>query len=516
MTPDNHKPGVALIRGAATATLTIALGVAVSCSEEGSSDPAPDAGDTDTGTGDDTGPPVTDDSLCPDDQVCTEITEGGYMGCQLDGDYPSDLVEGCHEDGVDCSGNTTCIYTDPEQTGSVCSTNCGTCPDGETCSNVTGEGYFVCMVGEIYIPNDATTGCHQSGGCEGNYTCFYTNSSQTTSACIENCSPCYPGTCPEGEICTEGMCLTEPCTEGSCPDGEICAAGSCIPDPGPGPGENPGLVCDLPPLECEGEESYCGELIQFDPPNNPNDPDHDPLLGYIDYPENGESWDDQYRSWLRRDAVMMIQYAAAKTACYTDGWEFGNGDPIGLIDMSEENGAIPGTSVGNPGHPAGTHTNGLDIDIAYYQAFTQNNAARPICDHYQDSVEVHHCTAPPHLLDPWREAVFVGAIHEHPNLRTIGCDGKVGPILEYYIEILCDLSWIDSSACTNPDLSFEVTNQGWGWYFSHHHHIHVSYDQPDKGPNTTPQCLAPGCETAPLPPHPDGHVPVTLPLVPAG
>jgi len=485
-------------------TVAGSLLLALACSEEGGSSPAPDAGDT--GTGEDTGEPYTDESLCPPDQVCTQLNENGLMGCLDDGEFPDSLTTGCHEDGVDCTGNTTCVWADETETESVCSTNCGTCPEGQVCSSVS--GFFVCLVAEISIPAGAPTACHlDDNGCEGNATCFFTNSAHSTSACIDNCSPCYPDTCPEGQMCLAGNCVLEPCTEDSCPEGEVCAGGLCIPDPGPGPEENPGVVCDLPPMLCDGDESYCGELIQFDPPNDPDDAGYDPMLGYIDYPENGETWDDQYRSWLRRDVVMMVQYAAAKTACYTDGWEFGNGDPIGLIDMSEEDGSIPGTSVGNPGHPAGTHTNGRDIDIAYYQASTPNNAARPICDYFHEGVMFYHCTAPPHLLDPWRQAVFLGALYEHPNLRVIGADGKVGPVLDYYVDILCDLDWIEPDACSNQHLSYETTNIGYGWYFHHHHHIHVSYDPTTKGPAPAsgPLCITPDCRVELLWPEPDAE-----------
>ncbi|MDD5306176.1 MAG: hypothetical protein PHU25_02535 [Deltaproteobacteria bacterium] len=474
----------------------LALGLlAGGCSKESSGGPASDAGDTATGTGEDAGPSSTDESACPDDQVCTQVTEDGGMGCQIDGVFPSDAITGCDKDPAICTGNSACVPANKEQTEYVCSTNCGTCPENQTCSNVTGKGHFGCMIGEVYIPSGAQTGCHTTG-CKGNATCFFTDQAKTESVCIENCSPCYPGTCPQGQVCTSGMCLDEPCTEGSCADGEVCIAGSCIPDPGDGPGQNPGVTCNLPPLECEGDEAYCGELIGFDPPNNPGDAGYDPLLGYIDYPVNGETWDNQYRSWARRDVVMMIEYAAAKTACMAGGWEFGNGGPVGLIDMSEENGAIPGTSDGTPQHPAGTHTNGFDIDVAYFQANTPDNDVRPICNHYQDNVDVQHCTDPPNLLDPWRQAMFVGAIFEHPNLRVIGCDGKVGPILMHYIQALCAGGWLTTYACASQLLTYEVTNMGYGWYHSHHHHIHVSYTRPSKrgGPADDPTCLVPGCD----------------------
>ena len=51
-------------------------------------------------------------------------------------------------------------------------------------------------------------------------------------------------------------------------------------------------------------------------------------------------------------------------------WTFSNGAELGLGDMSEANGAIPGASQGSPGHPEGTHVNGHDMDIGYYQLGT--------------------------------------------------------------------------------------------------------------------------------------------------
>ena len=426
---------------------------------------------------------MADDLLCPEGQFCTEFTEGSDKGCLMDEEIPPFNDKQCHEKEYGCDGNFSCLYLDEEGAESVCVENCGTCPDGLECGDVTGDGYLGCMsFGSI--PDGAIYGCHElEGGCPGNATCFYLNSEYTESACIDNCSACRPGSCPAGKICDGVFCVPEPCTEGSCPEGENCVGGICIPDSGPGPGAYTGGLeeCDLPPIKCEGTSAYCGELIQFDPAEG---------YGYIDYPENGETWENQYRSWLRRDVVMGIQYAAAKVACLAEDWEFGNGGPVGLIDMSEENGDIPGTSIGSPGHPSGTHTDGFDIDVSYYQVNTANNAARPICDHYEGGAEAYHCTAPPHLLDPWRQALFIGALFENPLLRVIGCDGQAGPIIDAAMDTLCDGGWIPSAACKNNKLTYETVDQGWGWFYFHHHHIHVSFNQ---GSYRGGQCLVPGC-----------------------
>lgn len=52
---------------------------------------------------------------------------------------------------------------------------------------------------------------------------------------------------------------------------------------------------------------------------------------------------------------MLVKYAAARVACLADGWDLGNHQPIGLGDMSEADGSIPGTSIGEPGRPDNTH-----------------------------------------------------------------------------------------------------------------------------------------------------------------
>ena len=40
-----------------------------------------------------------------------------------------------------------------------------------------------------------------------------------------------------------------------------------------------------------------------------------------------------------------------------------------------------GASIGQEGHPPGTHVMGRDIDLGYYQIGTPNNRLRPICQH---------------------------------------------------------------------------------------------------------------------------------------
>ena len=263
-------------------------------------------------------------------------------------------------------------------------------------------------------------------------------------------------------------CGPQPCTEGSCPDGQVCwTNGYCsleVPaESGPGQAPlDPEAGCDLPQLICDPNTEDCAELIQFDPTYG---------YGYSDFPENGETESNQYRSWLRRDNVYLIKYATARVACLAEEWSYGNGGPLGLIDMSEEDGAIPGTSIGIPGHPEGTHTNGYDIDVAYYQKDSDDNSARVICDY-----GANHCTDFPYLMDEWRNALFLGSLYEHPGLRVVGADGKAGGMLEQAFEMLCEWGWIKEDACLVEKFAYEFVNEGWGWYDFHHHHMHVSFN----------------------------------------
>jgi hypothetical protein len=309
---------------------------------------------------------------------------------------------------------------------------------------------------------------------------------------------CSPGLCPDGKACIGNLCVDPPCTSTPCPAGLVCVNEKCIHDPGQGPGPGPGPLCpNLPPVQCAGSNTFCSEIVPFDPDNDPTDPTHDPSLGYVDYPVNGETQTNQYRSFLRRDLMMLIKYATALVACKAKDWSGGHGKPLGLVDMSESNGAIPGTSIGHPGHPVGTHQNGLDIDVAYYQNGSPDNRAREVCDHTLNGGDVYRCTATPHLLDVWRTALFIAALHDHPHLRVVGCDGKVGPMVEPAIAQLCAAGWVDNAACSPSTLAlaYETIDKGHGWYRFHHHHMHVSFGKPtylSSVANPSP-CLVPGC-----------------------
>ncbi len=295
--------------------------------------------------------------------------------------------------------------------------------------------------------------------------------------CVE--PPCTPGSCDAGLECVNGQCVEPPCTPTSCGSGLVCINEQCLPDPGPGPGPGPGPLCpNLPPFACTGSDAFCGELMPFDPDNDPDGSGYDATLGYVDYPVRGESWGNQSRSYLRRDLMMLAKYATAFVACKTAEWNTGNGMPLGLVDMSTSTGAAPGPWASNTlSHPPNTHLNGFDLDVAYYQSGTLDNNTRSVCPHTSGGQDVYHCTGAPNLLDKWRTALFVGALHEHPKLRVVGVDGKVGPLVRSSIARLCEDGWLSNAACGKVTLwlAYEETNDGFGWYLFHDAVMQVSF-----------------------------------------
>ena len=237
---------------------------------------------------------------------------------------------------------------------------------------------------------------------------------------------------------------------------------------GAAPGSLPSEPCaSLPDLFCRGTAAYAGALVPFEPVAGP---------GYLNLPENGETWDDQYRSYLRRDLRQLVQYATARVACMTAHWDTWPFAPVGMVDMSEADGSIPGTSIGYPGHPEGSHGDGRDIDIAYYQLFSPDNHPRVIGEHYDSyGIDQYHLLAPPPALDVWRTALLIAYLAEHPRLRVIGVDGQVGLLLEDAFDDLVALGWLDADVRAGIPLVYEVVDMGWGFFRFHHHHLHVSF-----------------------------------------
>lgn len=238
-------------------------------------------------------------------------------------------------------------------------------------------------------------------------------------------------------------------------------------DPPPQPGFGPGPLCDDSiPLYCAGDVYHCAEIVPFDPDEGP---------GYLDYALNGETVDDQYRSYIRRDAMILTKYAAAQVECKSADWDYWNFEPVGLGDMSEADGSIPGTSIGRPGHPPYTHEYGRDIDVAYYQLYSTDNHLRTVCSSFEGYyLDAFHCVDPPHGLDPWRTALFISYLSDHPLLRIVYVDWLVGPILDEALDEMVSLGWIDADHRAQIPLVYYVEGDEEREYLFHHHHMHVS------------------------------------------
>lgn len=382
----------------------------------------------------------------------TSPDTGGALGsaCACDTDCPAD---GSHA-GLCVMG--ICMT----QASADCSAGGSTaeCGAGSRCWGLQSQDGSICW------PDCDSYAC--DGFCDGDGSCVANESSDCTYSCSDYCV-CQPGDCQSGESCVSGQCVPE-----------VSGAG---PGPGPGP-----ACANLPPRDCTGTAAFCSQLVQFNPSLTPH---------YDDYAINGESANNQYRSWIRRDLSMLIEYATAKTLCKTEAWQSGIGGALGLGDMSEPNGAIPGTSVGQPGHPANTHTNGSDIDLAYYQMGQVDNRLRPICEHTTNGVDQYHCVSEPTGLDAWRHAFFLGTVFESDKIRVIGVDGQVGPQVTSNISQLCTSGWLSGLSCGTVPLAYETTNMNQGWFEFHHHHSHLSWKTQGIAPFGTSQiqCLKPGC-----------------------
>ena len=214
----------------------------------------------------------------------------------------------------------------------------------------------------------------------------------------------------------------------------------------------------------EDNDGPCNRIMQFPQMNDSSE-------GlFVEHPP--------YWSNLRREIIYLVRYAAQETAR-----KFDDTNPLATLDMSERDGSTPGTAFGQLRHPEGTHANGNDIDIAYYQT-GEDNAGRPVCAN-----NGYFCTSEPDILDVPRTAYFMARLFDGLHVRVIGVDTMIGGMLE-------DASWdlVDDGVLSEDDayvLNSNAVAYGDGWPF-HHHHMHFSWDWEDGRERSAP---VEGCMT---------------------
>ncbi len=194
------------------------------------------------------------------------------------------------------------------------------------------------------------------------------------------------------------------------------------------------------------ESGPCNEIMQF-PQSNALD------QGYV------VSHDVHY-SHLRREVSYLIRYASDATAAMFPGT-----NPIGLLDMSERDGSTPGTMVGQLRHPQGTHINGNDIDVAYYQTGS-DNLGRSVCPE-----DGSFCTGAPDILDARRSAFFIATLLDSSNVRVIGVDPMIATDLFDAADDLRSEGKITANQRSRMD-SYLAYGDGWPF---HQHHLHFSW-----------------------------------------
>ena len=166
----------------------------------------------------------------------------------------------------------------------------------------------------------------------------------------------------------------------------------------------------------------------------------------------------EYRN-ARRELIMLVRYAVDQTYKRYPGTKY-----LGLIDMSERDGSTPGTAYGDLRHPEGTHIQGNDMDLAYFQT-SPDNHARPVCAN-----DGYFCTTDVNSMDAEMTAYFFAKLYESPRIRVIGVDTKLADDLI----VAADALLAEGAITESERIKFEDRMAyGEGWPF-HHHHFHLS------------------------------------------
>jgi len=208
--------------------------------------------------------------------------------------------------------------------------------------------------------------------------------------------------------------------------------------------------------ECRGfDGTPSGTMVQFPFPRA-----DDPFV------PGGYTFDSYggYR-WLRRETIMVVRYAIHETQK-----QFPGTGPLGLIDMADRHGITPGFDVGDPRHPASTHDQGGNIDIAYYQS-DGDSSAESVCGPNNSDNDQYFCTSTAnHIMDVPRTAYFIAMLARHPRLRVIGVDKLLAPLIIAELNAQAAAGTLTQTEANAAQSSLAY---GDGWPF-HHHHMHLS------------------------------------------
>jgi hypothetical protein len=411
---------------------------------------------------------------CPGSLNCVPFGSG-HICAAAKAPTPAQCGNKKAESGEDCDGSDLNGQTCKSQGftgGSLkCKSNCLFDTSACTGTGTTPSGKF----GKT---------CQTSADCDSGHVCvqFSTNASHCTAYC-DSSTPCP--TSPPGAACRYKLQNGKTICGWATSSGGPPVCGNGVIDPGEdcdksaqystckGLGYTGGTLkcsntCKLDTSACTGQtactsvpsthcKSQCRTIVLFSPTRG-----------------NGYAVTHGSRlSWMRRDAMLSVKYASASVACVYKGTP-----PLGLGDMSLQNGGTPTDTSGRLRHPKGTHTQGSDIDLAYYQVNQPNNYLRAVCPHVVNGKDQYHCTGAPKFLDAEKTAFFLAKILESGKVRVIGVDGKIGPLLMTAIDKLYQKGLVTDALrklFKNGAITYEVTDKGRGWYRFHHHHAHISY-----------------------------------------
>lgn len=211
-------------------------------------------GDDDCDDGDN----CTTDACDTDTGVCSNVAVECPEGQVCDADTGECVDEGCMSD-ADCDDMDNCTDDVCDTDTGECSNEAVVCPDGQVCDADSGECVGApceadedcddmdacttdtctdgaCAFEDVVCEDDGdlctTEACNaDSGECES--TAVECPDGQTCDAdsgeCVDVAECTTDDDCEDGEVCTDGACVTPDCTsDDDCADGEVCDDGACV------------------------------------------------------------------------------------------------------------------------------------------------------------------------------------------------------------------------------------------------------------------------------------------------